>query len=447
MKENIIDNSPLTPFHKKLTLIATGGVFIDGYILSIIGPALPLFAEQYQVDALWLGLIGASTLLGILLGGALFGYITDIVGRNAMFTLDLLAFLAASIGQFFADSAWELCVWRLIMGIAVGADYPIATALLSEFLPKKHRAPLLGMTMIMWFVGAIVAYIVGYTLATFVGGPTVWKWMLVSSAVPTIILLLLRLGTPESPRWLLSKGRVDEADKVIKQVYGPEASIEDIYEDDEQDDKVGLRTLLQPEYLKRIVFIGVTWTCAVIPLFALYTFGPRILEQFNMAEGNSALLGESLINLCFLIGCIILSYMLNSLGRRPVMTWSFLLMAIPLLIMGLFPDAPIWVIMVGFAAYAILSGGPNILVFVYPNELFPTKLRGTAVGIVTAFSRLGSFVGVFLLPLGIERYGIGPIMLIGFAITFVGFLVSYALAPETKGMTLAEASKINTKAM
>ena len=174
-----MEESPLTPFLKRLTLYSSGGPFLDGYILVIIGIALIQLGPQLKLDTFWKGLIGASALVGLLVGGAVFGYVTDLMGRQLMYQIDLIAIIVLSIAQMFVTSAWELALLRFLIGIAVGADYPIATSLLAEFSPKKYRGFMLGFLICMWYLGAVAAAIVGYALLS--AGPAGWKWMLGSA--------------------------------------------------------------------------------------------------------------------------------------------------------------------------------------------------------------------------------------------------------------------------
>ena len=159
--------------------------------------------------------------------------------------------------QFFATEPWQLIVLRILMGIAIGADFAIAGTIASEFAPQKARGPLAGRHGHDVSVGAAVAYIVGYFMLTL--GPDAWRWMLASSAIPARLILIMRLGTPESPRWLLSKGRAEEAEAVLKQMFGPDATLADIEEP--EDSPKGYRTIFRRVYLKRTVFV-----CTVLGL-------------------------------------------------------------------------------------------------------------------------------------------------------------------------------------
>ncbi len=435
---SIVEETQFTPFLKRLTVFCCGGPFLDGYILVIIGAALVQLTPLLQMNAYMAGLSGAISLAGLFLGGAVFGYVTDLIGRKLMFTLDLITIVVCSILCMFISNIGHLLILRFVIGMAVGADYPIATSLLAEFAPKKHRGMLLGILQVFWFVGAVAANFVGYFLIDVNNG---WKFMLGSAAIPAIILVLGRWGTPESPRWLMSKNRVDEARAVMKSVYGPDSDVDEL---EQEVVTTKFTKIFEKGYFSRLIFCGGFWLCSVLPLFAIYTFGPTILEQFNLAHGKAAMLGDSLLSAVFMIGCIISLWLINRMGRRPLIIWTFAIMAVGMLILGIMPNAGPAVIILGFCIYALASGGPADLEWIYPNELFPTEVRASAVGVATAISRIGAFLGTFALPILLEKMGVGPTMLVMAAVTILGLILCIALAPETKGLTLAEAASIPT---
>ncbi|WP_158842835.1 MFS transporter [Saccharothrix deserti] len=434
---HVLDDAPLSKFHKKLALYSSGGPFLDGYVLSIIGVAMVQIAPQLNLNSSMQGLIGASALIGIFLGGFAGGYLTDKFGRQVLYTVDLIAIIVCSIAQFWADDAIWLFVLRLLIGMAVGADYPIATSLLAEFTPRRHRGPLLGALVVMWFVGAAAAYVVGQLLLN--TGPDGWRWMLASAAIPGIIIVLLRLGTPESPRWLAKKGRTDEAQAVLRQVFGPGVTVSDL--PDEERENVDLKAILRSGYGGRMLYITVFWTCSIVPLFAIYAFGPTILGALNLS-GGLANIGSALITVMFLLGCAAALLLVNRMGRRPLVIHSFIWSGMALLLLAFFPDAPASVIMLLFAAYAVIIGGTQILQWIYPNELFPTEVRGTAVGIASSLSRIGAAVGTYLVPVSLAGWGISGTMFAATAISLVGAIVSAFWAPETRGLALHESAAL-----
>ncbi|TLS47751.1 MFS transporter [Streptomyces montanus] len=439
---NRLDDAPLSRFHKKLALYSSGGPFLDGYVLSIIGVAMVQITPQLKLSDSAQGLIGASALIGIFLGAFVGGWLTDRFGRQLLYTIDLIAIIVCSVAQFWATDPVWLFVLRLLIGMAVGADYPIATSLLAEFTPRRYRGPLLGGLVVMWFVGAAVAYIVGELLLAV--GDDGWRWMLASAALPATIIVLLRHGTPESPRWLANKGRTEEAGAVLKQVYGPDTTIADLPDEAEERENVDLKAIMRSGYGGRMLYISVFWTCSIIPLFAIYAFGPKILDALQL-EGGLANIGEAMITVMFLIGCVIALLCVNRMGRRPLVIHSFIWSGLALLLLGIFPDAPSGVIMTLFALYAVIIGGTQILQWVYPNELFPTEVRGSAVGLASSASRIGAAVGTYLVPLALTGWGVGGTMLAAAAISLIGAVVSVLWAPETRGMALHEAAALTPR--
>ncbi len=435
-----IEDVPLNRFHQWLTVRSGGGSFVDGYVLSIIGVALVQMAASLSLSSFWQGMIAASALIGIFFGGFLGGWLTDRFGRKRVFFVGPTLFILASLGQFWVESGLVLFVLRFMVGVAVGIEYPVATSLLVEFLPKKHRGPRLATLTILWFAGAAFAYILGDFLLR-QGGDDAWRLVLASPALIGALLFLIRLGTPESPRWLLSKGRAEEAEAVIKGVYGSGFSLRNLPEEPEQK-KLSFLSLLHSGYGKRMMFVAVFWSCSVIPVFAVYAFAPKVLGALNL-KGDWASFGSVAITLLFVVGCIIATRLINSMGRRSMLIHSFFWSGLALLGLGVFHAGAELLILVLFGAYALFIGGAQVLQLVYPNELFPTEIRANAVGVGTSLSRIGAAIGTWLVPLVLDGYGIAFTMYAAAAVTLVGLLVAWALAPETRSLNLQQAASLN----
>ncbi|WP_336715574.1 MFS transporter [Arthrobacter sp. USHLN218] len=440
---HLIDDGPLTRYHRKLIAACSGGPFLDGYLLSIVGVALAGASTELGLGAGALGLAGAASLVGLFLGSLIFGPVTDRIGRKVMYTVDLLAMIAASAACLFITDGLQLILLRLVVGLAIGADYPIATALLTEWMPRKRRGAVIGWLSTIWLVGAIVAYLVGFAL-TSLYGPEAWRWMLASGAVFGAIVMLLRLGAHESPRWLVAKGRIEEARVAVSTALEREVTTEDILAltaDEEAEAKTSFRSLLAAPFLKRVMFCGLTWMCISLPQFALFTYGPIILAQFGLGNGGAEeTLGQIVLNLGFLLGSLPALRWVETYGRRPLMIWTFVAAAVFLLPLGLWPEGPGWLVMVSFFLFTLASGAGTILVFIYPNELFPTSIRASAVGLATAISRIGAAIGTYMVPLSLSGLGTGPTMLIGVGLTVLGLLISIAWAEETRNKSLASLS-------
>ncbi|MDQ8702602.1 MFS transporter [Streptomyces sp. LHD-70] len=440
MTIDVIDEAPTSPFHRKLLVACCGGPLLDGYLLSIVGVALVDMSRDLDLSTSTASVIGVAAIVGMFFGGLLIGPLTDRLGRRSMYTIDLTVLLVASLASVVAVEAWQVVALRFLIGFAIGADYPIATALLTEWCPRRMRGRAMGWVIMSWYFGALAAYVVGYAISLAVpeGG---WRWMLASSAVLSLIVLFLRHGIPESPRWLIEKGRVEEARELVRGVLGRDVPSEQLSAPEkDKGGKGDLRTLFRGKYLRRLMFVSLFYTCQVVPMWAIYIFGPQLLGAFGFDEHSVGTLGAALVSLLFLIGCVPAMRLLETVGRRPVITWSFALMALPLLVLGLWADAPVAVVLGCFSLYAFFAGAPGILEWLYPNELFPTSIRASAVGMVVAFSKIGAAVGTYLVPLSLLHIGVSGTMYAGAAVTAVGFLACVAWAEETRGRTLDEAA-------
>lgn len=209
-----LEDAPFGAFHRRLALYSCGGPFCDGYILGIIAIALGPLSKDIGLTPSDRGLIAAASLIGMFIGGSIFGFLTDLVGRRTMYALDLLLFVVASAAQFWVQGVWTLFALRLVLGVAIGADYPIVSALMAEFAPKRQRGMLLAGLIGAWWLGYTVSFVVGYALSSDQG--SAWRWMLASSAAPAALVSVLRWGIPESPLWLAAKGRSHQARELLR---------------------------------------------------------------------------------------------------------------------------------------------------------------------------------------------------------------------------------------
>lgn len=420
-------------FRVKLTGVIAGGMFIDGYILGIIGTVIGVIAVDLNTSLLWEGLIGASALIGIFVGGPLGGWLADKLGRKPLFTIDLAIFILGSALQFFVDSAWQLFLVRLLMGVAIGADYSVGWPLLAEFAPKRIRGKLMSVTEVAWYVGFVTAFIVGYVMSTSFDAD--WRIILGTSTIPAVILFLARLGLPESPRWLMNQGRADEARRIAVDYMEHPEDILDC--DNESTSKGTFRSLFSKRYIRATTFISVFWFCAVAPYFAIATFAASVLATYGLGDG---LVGAIAVNGLALAGVVVSVLLIERIGRRKLIIPQQWICALVLVIIGLWTSAPPVIILVCFLVFAFFNAMYTALTGVFPGEIFPTEIRGAGTGFATAFSRIGGALGTFALPWSIQNLGIGTSMLIAAGICIVGAVVSQLLAPETMGRALSETS-------
>ncbi|WP_087008123.1 MFS transporter [Gulosibacter sp. 10] len=434
--------TPISSFKRRflirLTAVMIGGMLLDGYIMGIIGAAGPRISEVLDLGAAEYGLIGAASLVGILVGSPIGGWLGDRFGRKPLFMIDMGLFVGASVLQFFVHDFAFLVIIRFIMGIAIGVEYSVGWPLMSEFSPAKLRGRLMGLGLVAFYTGFMVAFLVGYLLVTYTG--LSWQVILGSSTVLAVILFIARLGLPESPRWLWSKGRREEAIRVANK-YLDDEGVHDMQRSDAPEKQGNFGMLFSRQNWRATVFTSVFWLCAVTPYFALATFAATVLEGYGLSDG---LASGVLLNALATAGVIATVLLIDKLGRRMLTVPPQWLCLVLLLVLGVWSGAPSWVVLTCFLAYMFFNAGYNTLTGVYPGELFPTEIRGLGTGFATMVSRFGAAAGTFLMPVSIEAFGPNVTILFAAALTFVGALVSQWLAPETKGMNLTDTGAILT---
>jgi MFS transporter, putative metabolite transport protein len=435
----------LTPVQRRfllrVNLTCAWGEGVDGFDLGILAVVLPFIKTDLNASPVDLGLIGASSLIGIFLGAPIIGLLTDRFGRKTLFTVDLILFVVFGALQAVVTEPWQLFVVRLLLGITIGAEYSLGGAMLAEFVPAHGRGTRIAAMIVCWYVGYLIAVAAGYMLVDLAGWH--WRWVLATSVVPAIITLLLRIGIPESPRWLKHNGQAEEAKAIVDRFLGPAYYHAEAIDAEEQR-PTGVREVLKGENFKRLAFCSVLWACNVGPFFAIFTFAPTVLQALAIKNDT---LGTIVLNTMAAVGSVIGMLSLEHVGRRMQTLVTFGATTAALAIIGIWGSAPGLVVVILFAIFAIFNAAQGNLTVVYPSEIMPTEVRGTGIGIAAAFSRISAAVGTFLLPIGIDSIGVAACMLIGAVVLLIGFIYSYFEAPETTGLTLTEVSHGKLEAM
>lgn len=421
-----LDDAPFRPLHLLAAACTLGGAFLDGYIIGIIGKALGPAATELRLDSLGTGLIAASALVGIFVGGLVFGRVADRYGRRRVFLWNLLAFVLLSCTQLFVQDAVGLIAVRTLLGLAIGVEYAVGAAMLAEFLPRRLRGPVLGGINAMWMVGFVAAFLLSAALTD-----TPWRILLATSAVPAIAVVLLRTRLPESPRWLAVHGRGDEAQALLDHHLGPGYVVPTSPDDD--TDPGTFRELFAPGQWRSTLYAGLFWFAQVAPFFSIFTFLGPVLAGLGLEEGFST---DLLIDALQLVGVGVGLYFLRLMPRRPFIITGFAVTLVTLVILGAWPGGPATLLLTVFCAFTVITAGSSNVSFVYPSEIFSTRLRGTGVGFAAAFSRIGAATATYLLPVTLEAWGSAGTLLVAAVFPLMGLVASIAWAPETRDSAL-----------
>ncbi|PAF44016.1 MFS transporter [Helicobacter sp. 11S02596-1] len=410
------------PIHLRVGIGGIGGQFNDGFILGIVGITIALASASLGLNTWWLGAIGAASLAGLFFGSLLTGPLADKVGRRLIYQLTMPIFCLISILQFFVSSPTELFILRLLLGLLLGADYVVGISLVNEITPARFRGRLLSGMMVGWVGGYAIAYFVGYLLAGM--GEDSWRWILLSSAFPSLVVSILRLGTPSSPLWLMRQGKVEQAKEIVRKYFGEGIELKQNH----TTLNGSYWELFSPRWRKNTAVGAVFYMCQVIPYFAISTFIPIMLESLSVENPYT---GGMVYNFFLLIGSILGLWIIDKISRRSFLIGSFYILAVTLLVLGIWVGMPPFLVIVLFSFFSFVIAGAGVLEFAYTPELFPTALRASGVGFVVAASRMSAALGTFFLPIITEEFSASAALYVCVGALLFGGIFCQIYAPET----------------
>jgi putative MFS transporter len=420
------DEAPIRPFHFRVAVASSGGVFSDGYGLGIIGISLSHAAPQLVLGPAAMGMLGGASLFGLFIGALCTGPAADHFGRRPIFAYNMAILSVLSLSQALAAPSGQLLCLRLAIGAALGTDYVVSKALLTEFTPGRVRGRICGLLSVAWAGGYACAYFVGFALSN--GQPNAWRWMLVTSAAPCLLVLPLRITMPESPLWLVNHGRTEAAAGVVRNYIGADVR-PPVFTPAARAARGRFRQLASAAWRTRTLVACAFFTCQVIPYFAVGTFVALVMSAMQL---KSSYVGGLIYNGALLIGAVVGLALVDRMPRRTFLIGSFCIAAASLAVLCVWTNAPPLLMMPLFAVFAgVLSAASN-LVYVYLPELFPTDLRASGIGIAIAVSRVGSAVSTFLLPVVVSAYGVRTALGGCVVVLAIGALICHRWAPETR---------------
>lgn len=423
------------------------GIFLDGFDLFIIAVAIPLIAVAFHCTATQLGLIGASAPIGCIFGALLFGRLTDKLGRKVILLIDLVFFVVFAGLSAFSWSIASLIVFRFILGIGIGADYPVSSTYITENMPKKLRGRMMVSGFGFQALGCLAGALLGIAILSFHPEINAWRWMLGIAVFPAIIILSLRTFLPESPRWLLAKGKQDKAEKVASKIAKQSVNFD---QNTHAESKSSFFELFSKKYLRRTTLTALSWFIMDIALYSMGFFTTFILASMAfgghdnfIAKDIAATQGTAVLDILLIAGIFFAILLIDKLGRIKLQSVGFIGMTVGLIILAsssfLTGNIHLAMIFVGFGLFNLMVNmGPNPTTYLLPAEIFPTRLRATGHGFASASGKIGAAVGIFLLPTLKAEFGLAYTLYALAGICVIGYIITTTLGYETKGQSLED---------
>ncbi|NNC12548.1 sugar porter family MFS transporter [Planctomonas sp. JC2975] len=455
-----LDTRDIGRFYIYLAVLATIGGFLFGFDSSNIGSALVFL--PFKLGPLAIGIIVAGASLGSFVGALAAGPLTDRFGRKSLLLVDSGLFAVGSLISAFAFEPVTLTVGRLIIGIAIGADSAIATAYISEFAPKRRRGSLAIIQQWMITIGILAAYVIAVIvllIAPSAASTVDWRILLGIGFIPAIISLILRARMPESPRWLLERGKEEKAMQAF-QTLGLEVTEEDVHAEAvavraEKEQLAGQTQWTRP-VRRALIIVSVFFILQQITgINVAFYYGPHLLGPYFAHPGTTAVQSEvygvyaaGILAVVNVVATYFAFRFIDSIGRRRLAIGAYIGMTVFLLVGAygatfLTGVPQLVVIMVGFAlfisCFAIGIGGTGWLL---QGEVFPTSVRGRASGIGAAVDWLANYGLVLVFPILQAGIGLGWVMIIFAVLCVVGIFFVYFFLPETKGHSVEQVVRL-----
>lgn len=435
------DAGKLTKGQRRIALTAVGGYFVDGYDLLILGGALLAIRPELGLSSGMAGLVTAAAFIGMAVGSPLSGPLTDRFGRKPIFFTAMALFVLGSVLTLTVSAVWALVALRFVVGLAIGADMPPSAALITEFIPSRRRGTFTALGGVAWMLGGLVAIAVTLLIFVATGGPDHWRWVLATGAIPAFALMLLRHRTPESPYWLRARGRNAEALDAWRYARGeqgePAAEPEPAGHEAAKA-STQFRRLLRAPFALLLLCVCVYWGFNNLYGSALLLYQPTLISRIVTPSTYTTLLFTAATTLAAtVVGLIVCLWVVESVGRRFIALAGTALFVLASVVIYVGIDSAAVVLLAFGVAISVINGGTSLAFYSWSPELFPTSVRGTAVGIANMIGKAGSVVGTLLLPSLYDTVGNGIFPLLA-AAGVLNLIVVFVLAPETKGRSLAE---------
>ena len=456
---NALDSARVQRFHFRTIIVAGMGFFSDAYdlfVISLVLPILVALAPGGAIGKTELAFLGSSALMGAAVGQVFFGWLGDRLGRRKVYGVTLTVMSIAAVGSALSapvaglSTVTVLILWRFVLGVGVGGDYPLSATIMSEYSNVQSRGRLVASVFAMQgfglLVGAGTSLAVVYTVGSL---DLAWRLILGLGAVPALVTIYYRIRMPETPRFSLARGAAGEAASTVKSITGvavtPTTS--------SRTTGVPLRQFFR-SYGLLIFGTAATWFLLDVAFYSTNIFNPLILKEIGFANASSyppiqqvrlLATGNVLIALFASVpGYWAAVALIDRVGRRPLQYIGFGVMAAAFLLLSIGWGSLIGIIPAFLAVYGLTfffaNFGPNTTTFVYPSEVFPTVFRTTGHGIAAAAGKIGAVVAVFVFASFYAVYGLAWFFGLLAIVSFIGFVLTLALLPETSQRSLEDVS-------
>ena len=396
-----------------ISLAAAVGGFLFGFDTSVINGAVNALSEEFSLGPGLTGFAVSSALLGCAVGAWFAGSLSNRYGRIPVMVIAAILFFVSAVGSGLAFGVWDLILWRVIGGLGVGAASVIAPAYIAEVAPARFRGRLGSLQQLAIVLGifaallsnALIANTAGGSSETFWFGVAAWRWMFMIEAVPAAAYGVMALFLPESPRYLIRRGQLDRASKVLYDFTGEvdvNLKIEQIRKTLEREDTESLRDLVGERFgLKPIVWLGILLSLfqQLVGINVIFYYSTTLWQSVGFDE-SQALLTSTFTSIMNIVATIIAILLVDRVGRRVMLLVGSAGMAVSLALMALafsfgeisagaesvsLPDPWSTVALVAANAFVMFFGttwGP--LVWVLLGEIFPNRIRASALAVAAA---------------------------------------------------------------
>jgi len=445
-----MDRLPITRTHRHATVAVGLGMFFDIYEVFLAGVLSGVLTTQFHLTKAALAPVLGSTFIGMFLGALILGRAADRFGRRGAFLLNLALYSAFSLLGAFSPNAVWLMITRFFAGLGLGAELPLADAYLSDLLPARRRGRYIAWAYTISFVGVpFVGFLAHSLFEITVLGLAGWRWIFIIGALGSVVVFFLRRGLPESPRWLETVGRTEQAEQITAR-FEAEARADGHELADPATDAPAdttpasdtpartpgvepIRNLFRPPYGRRT---GMMLVFHLLQTFGYYGFGtlvPVVLAAKGFPVGQS-LLFTAVTYLGYPVGSALSLPFVERVERKFLIIGAAIGMALFGVLFGM-SHAMAPILIFGFL-YTATSNVFSNSYHIYQAEIFPTGLRSTAASGTYALSRLTTAVMPFILVPLLNKSGVGALFAVVCGAMAVVALNVAVLGPRTTGRRL-----------